>query len=226
MAAPGASDTVVVVTGGDPVDVAHRRGVPADAYVVAVDSGIEHAQAIDLEIDLAIGDFDSVRPDRLALAEARGAEVQRHPAVKDATDLELALDAAMARRPARIHVLGGHGGRLDHLLANALLLASPAYAKVAVTAQMGSARVTVVRVGAHLDGAPGDLVTLVPFHGGAEGVTTSGLLYPLADEPLHPGSTRGVSNELTHPRATVRVTAGVVVAIQPGDRGTHLQELL
>lgn len=224
MAAPGASDTVVVVTGGDPVDPAHLPVLPPGTPVIAADSGIEHAHALGLVVDLAIGDFDSVSPEALARATAEGARVERHPAAKDATDLELALDAALALGPARVHVLGGHGGRLDHLLANALLLAAPAYAAVEVTAQMGVARVTVVRRQVTLTGPLGDLVSLMALHGPATGVTTSGLLYPLAGDDLRPGSTRGVSNELVHEQATVTVGGGVLVAVQPGQIGTHHQE--
>jgi thiamine pyrophosphokinase len=217
---------VVIVSGGDAIDPAHVRALPVGARVIAVDSGIDHAQSLGLPIDLAIGDFDSVSADGLARAEAEGVAVERHPVAKDATDLELALDAALALRPGRIHVLGGHGGRLDHLLANALLLAAPAYAAVDVSAQMGPARVTVVRRAAELDGPIGGLVSLLPLHGPAEAVTTSGLLYPLDAEDLHAGSTRGISNELTRPSASVRLEGGVLAVIQPGPLGTHHQENL
>jgi thiamine pyrophosphokinase len=214
---------VVVVTGGDPVDPAHVRALPSDAWVIAADSGIDHALAVGLRVHHAIGDFDSVSPEGLATVQARGGRVERHPAAKDATDLELALGAALERVPARVHVLGGHGGRLDHQLANALLLASPAYASMAITAQMGLALLTVVRDEAVLSGQVGDLVTLVPPHGVARRVTTSGLRYPLRGEDLAPGSTRGVSNLLVAPAATVRLDAGVLLAIQsaPLDRETH-----
>jgi thiamine pyrophosphokinase len=221
MAAPSASDTIIVVTGGDPVDPAELGRIPEGALVIAADSGVELAQLLGSPIHLAIGDFDSVDPDALRRAEADGAIVERHPAAKDATDLELALDAALARAPSRIQVLGGHGGRLDHLLANVLLLASPACAGVEIVAHMGPTRVTVVRTSATLLGQPGDLVTLLAAHGVAQGVTTEGLLYPLTGDDLRPGSTRGVSNELVASHAVVHVERGVVLAVQPGQRGTH-----
>ncbi|HUS60678.1 MAG TPA: thiamine diphosphokinase, partial [Acidimicrobiales bacterium] len=191
MAAPGASEQVIVVTGGDAVDVARLADLPSGALVIAADSGIDHALALGLHVDVAIGDFDSVSPPALRLVAAAGARVERHPEAKDETDLELALDAAIARGARRIHVLGGHGGRLDHFLANALLLASPRYAAVEIVAWMGTALVTVVRDTAVLTGRPDDLVTLLAAHGPAAGVTTQGLRYALDDEVLLAGSTRG-----------------------------------
>jgi thiamine pyrophosphokinase len=215
MAAPSASDTIIVVTGGDPVDAAELGRIPEGALVIAADSGVELAQRLNLPIHLAIGDFDSVDPAALRAAEADGAAVERHPAAKDATDLELALDAAVARSASRVHVIGGHGGRLDHLLANALLLASPTYAGIELIAHMGPARITVVRTESTLLGQPGDVVTLLAAHGVARGVTTDGLLFPLAGEDLHPGSTRGVSNELVASHAVVHLDDGVLLAVQP-----------
>lgn len=221
MAGPGASETIVVITGGDPVTAAERARVPAGALVIAADSGIEHAQALGLRVDVAVGDFDSVGPDALRRAEAQGTALERHPAAKDATDLELALDAAVRRGAGRIVVLGGHGGRVDHLLANAALLTSPAYAGLEVVAHMGGATLTVVRRAATLQGAHGEIVSLLAVDGPAVGVTTQGLLYPLDHEDLLPGSTRGVSNELVADPAQVSVKRGVLLVVQPGHIGTH-----
>jgi thiamine pyrophosphokinase len=212
------STTVVVVTGGDPLDGVDLPALPHDAIVVAADSGVDRAEALGLRVDVAVGDFDSVTRGGLDRAERLGAKVERHPEAKDATDLELALEAALALEPQpdRLIVLGGHGGRLDHLLANALLLASDALRGVEVVAQMGHARVTVVRHRGELTGEVGDLVTLLPVGGPACGVATEGLRYPLRDEDLAPGTTRGVSNELVAPTAVVTLRAGVLLAVQPG----------
>jgi thiamine pyrophosphokinase len=220
--------TIVVVTGGDPVDPDDLVDVLPERtdglVVIAADSGIDRARRLGLPVTVAIGDFDSVDPAALAAVTDAGAVVERHPEAKDATDLELALDAALARGPERVVVIGGHGGRLDHFLANAMLLAARTYEGVEVVAQMGPARVTVVHRAAKLHGRRGDLVTLVPVHGTATGVRTDGLLYALADEDLAGGSTRGVSNELTGTTASVSVRDGTLLAVQPGEQGTHQQE--
>ena len=221
MAAPGAEGTIVVVAGGDPVLPPERAWVPDDAVVIAAGADLGRAHAHGLRADVAAGDFDSVSPRALARAEADGTRIERHPAAKDATDLELALDAAIARGPERIVVLGGHGGRVDHLLANASLLTADRYASVEVVAHMGGATLTVVRSTAEVRGVPGELVSLLALHRPAAGVTTDGLLYPLAGEDLLPGSTRGVSNELVASSARVSLTSGVLLVVQPGSIGTH-----
>lgn len=215
--------TVVAVAGGDPVPSHVAHVLPAGVDVIAADSGLTVALALGLTVDLVVGDLDSVEPRALARARAAGVEVERHPADKDRTDLALALDAAVARGADRIVVVGGHGGRLDHGLANALLLAAPAYADVDVVAHMGDATVHVVRSSATLSGTRGELVSLLPVHGPARGVTTHGLLYPLEDEDLPIGSSRGVSNEFAQPEVRVDVAAGVLLAVQPGALGTHLR---
>lgn len=209
----------IVVTGGDPVDPGVLDHLPGAALVIGVDSGIGHALGLGLQVDLAVGDFDSVDPATLATAEAAGARVQRHPRAKDATDLELGLTAALAAGATRIVVVGGHGGRLDHLLANTLLLAAAAFEGVAVEAHMGTAWLVVARPGAvtTVAGDVGEVVSLLPVGGAATGVVTTGLAYPLDGEALAAGSTRGASNELVSPNATVTLDGGSILVIKPGD---------
>lgn len=212
--------TAVVVAGGDPVDPATVPSVPDAALVVAADSGLALAFALGLGVDVLVGDLDSASALDVEQARQEGAEVEQHPTAKDATDLELALDAAVARGATRLVVLGGHAGRLDHLLGNLALLSSPSYAGVEVAAHVGPATVTVIRDEAVLRGAVGDLVTLLPQHGPVHGVVTEGLRYPLAAEVLEPGSTRGLSNVLSAPVARVCVASGVLLAVQPTSQET------
>jgi thiamine pyrophosphokinase len=185
--------------------------------VIAADGGLDNARTLGLVATTVIGDFDSVSPAALEAAAAEGGvRLVRHPEAKDATDLELALDAALELGPSRIHVLAGDGGRLDHLLAALLLLASGRYESVQVEATFGAARVQVVRGEQALEGEPGELVSLLALNGPAEGVTTEGLAFSLAAETLEPGSSRGVSNTFTGRGARVRVERGTLLAIRPG----------
>jgi thiamine pyrophosphokinase len=210
-------EIVVVVSGGEPPDPRAASVAPPGAPVVAADKGLEHALLLGLDVTLAVGDFDSASPEALAVAESAGVRVERHPEEKDATDLELALDAAAAMHPRRILVLAGEGGRLDHHLSTLLLLASDRYAPAEVDALVGATWVHVVRGGRTLEGAPGEIVSLLAVGGAAEGVTTEGLKYPLRGETLEAGSSRGISNVFAADSAHVALEEGVLLAIRPGD---------
>jgi thiamine pyrophosphokinase len=210
------NELVVVVAGGAPPDRVAAGEVPHGSPVVAADSGVDHALALGLDVTVAVGDFDSASRKALAAAERAGARVERYPAAKDTTDLELALDAALELHPERVLVLAGVGERLDHLLAAFLLLAGPRYAAVELDARIGPSLTHVVRGERTLRGARGELVSLVALHGPAEGVRTEGLRYPLHGETLEAGSSRGVSNELVAERARVTVERGILLAVRPG----------
>ncbi len=208
----------LVFAGGDRSPRSVLDGLAAADLVVAADSGLGHALALGVEVDLVVGDFDSVEPADLARAAAAGAVIERHPEAKDATDLELAIAAALTRGAEQVTVIGGNGGRLDHFLANALVLTSTAFASMRVQARIGDADLVVVRDEAELRGQVGDLCSLLPVGGVARGVRTAGLRFPLDVEDLHPGSTRGVSNELLEPVARVSLTDGVLLAVLPHAR--------
>ena len=212
---PTTPTSVAVVAGGDVFDVTGLAALPSFDLVIAADSGAALADKLGLRIDLAVGDFDSVTPDVLARLE-REAEVERYPTAKDKTDIELALDAAVRRGATSILVISGGGGRLDHGLANLLVLTAPAYAAIDVRAVVGDARLQVIRGRRRLHGRVGETVSLFAIGEPAEGITTTGLRYPLRGERLQPASTRGVSNVFADAVASVAVTAGVLLAIQPG----------
>ena len=213
------NELVVVVVAGDEAPRAEAAlSVPLDAPVIAADGGLDHARALGLSVALAVGDFDSASAEAVAAAEAEGTRVVRHPAEKDATDLELALGEALAFAPERVLVLAGSEGRLDHLLSLLLTLAAPRFAALELDAAVGDARAHVIRGERSVAGAPGELLTLLAVNGPAQGVRTEGLAYELRGETLEPGSSRGVSNVFTTGTARVTVEDGVLLAIRPGVR--------
>ena len=208
----------LVLAGGDPVAASLRFDLPAHGIVVAADSGLHLAETLGLTVDRIVGDLDSADLDLVEAAVARGAVIERHPAAKDATDLELAIDAAVREGAQRVVVVGGGGGRVDHFLANVLLITTREWAAVRIEMRFGGARAYVVhgqRPACEFEGLPGSLVTLLPAGGTARAVVTSGLEYPLAHEDLEPGTTRGVSNVMTGKDASVALAAGTLLVVQP-----------
>jgi thiamine pyrophosphokinase len=205
--------TVIVLAGG--LDRPAPVPLPAGAVVIAADSGAEQALGLGLRVDVVVGDLDSISAETLAAVEQTGGRVERHPVAKDATDLELALAAALALEPERILVLGGVVGRLDHLFGELLLLAADVYAGVEIDAQFGAATVHVVRGERVLTGEPGELISLFAVHGSATGVVTNGLVYPLCGETLAAGSSRGLSNVFAVSAVRVSVERGVLLVVRP-----------
>lgn len=211
-------EIAVVFTGGSPPGAGAVSGLPSDRFVVAADSGLHHAMALGIGVDVAVGDFDSVDGDALRAAQAAGTVVDRHAATKDQTDLELALDHAASSGAARLLVVGGRGGRLDHSLGNVATFCSSRYEGLSVEARSGSSRLFVVRKHVGFAGTVGEYVSLVPWGEAVEGVRTTGLKWELHGERLEVGSSRGVSNELTATIGEVEVRAGVLLVILPGER--------
>ena len=195
----------LIVTGGD---AAGLTG-PTEGFdvVIAADSGYDHAQALEVKVDLVVGDFDSVRSPTNHVA------TEMHPRDKEHSDLELALDAALVRGTTDLVILGGGGGRLDHLLVNAAVIAHHRFRSMKIRWETGQSAVHVVWDRASLHGRPGDHVTLLAVGGDATGVTTAGLQWPLRSARLPAATSRGLSNVLVEDHARVTVATGTVLAI-------------
>jgi thiamine pyrophosphokinase len=177
---------------------------------------VEACLALGLVPDIIVGDMDSVSTDVLVRAEALGAKVVRFPAHKDETDLELALLEA-ARLEARVvDIHGAVGGRIDHTMANMDLgfRFTRLGLDIRVCGDWGEALFLSGQVRCvELVGNPGDTVSLMPWTERASGVCTWGLEYPLNEEDLRRGYTRGVSNRMIGEAAGVSVRVGDLLVI-------------
>ena len=207
---------VVVVASAD-LDPSDGSWLDGADLVIAADGGAGSLDRIGRLPDLLVGDLDSVEP---ALAErlaAAGVVVERHPTDKDGSDTELAVEAAFGAGATEVVLLGAFGGsRIDHELANVLLLADPALAGRQVRAVRAATQVRALGGGGRIDlaGGLGATVTLLPVGGDAGGVTTEGLRWPLSDATLGFGRSRGLSNEVVSPPASVRIEHGTLLVIE------------
>jgi len=214
---------VVVVASGD-LDPRDATWLDGADLVIAADGGGRSLDLLHRRPDLLVGDLDSADAalvDRLAAA---GTRVERHPVDKDASDTELALEAALAAGATEIVLLGATGGdRLDHELANVLLLVDSALAGRDVRLVRGSASARVLRGGEliELAGGRGSGVSLLPIGGDATGVTTSGLRWALDDADLRMGRSRGLSNEVMAAPASVRLEHGTLLVFEAPERSTE-----
>ena len=206
----------VVVAGGDaaPEDAAHLEG--AD-LVIAADSGAAWLAARETRPMAVVGDMDSIDPAMLERLSAEGVAIERHPTDKDASDAELAVQRAVSEGADEVVIIGALGGdRLDHQLANLLLLADPSWGASRLRIVRGTTTVRALRGGGSLplDGEEGDLVTLLSVDGDAAGVETAGLRFPLDGEALSLGRSRGLSNRVERQPASVSLESGTLLVIE------------
>jgi thiamine pyrophosphokinase len=186
-----------------------------DDLLIAADGGGKHCEALGLQPHLLVGDMDSLDPAIATRFEAAGSQVLRYPIHKDYTDLELALLQALERGADDIIVLAALGRRWDQTLANLLLPAGQAFESASIRLVDGSQEIQLLRPGKWfaLHGQPGDTLSLVPLLGAACGISTQGLEYPLNDENLEFGSTRGVSNVLLESSARIYLRQGLLLCV-------------
>lgn len=184
--------------------------------VVAADAGAALAARLGLKPDILVGDFDSIEPELRARYDRQSVEVRvfQHD-TKQETDTELAVLAALEWQPRQIYIFGAMGGRLDHALANVMLLAHPALHATDARLIEENQELYIVRAGREniVSGNIGDRVTVIPVSGDAEGVRNAGFQYPLAGETLPMGYARGVSNVLTAREARIWLDKGELLVI-------------
>ncbi|MEO8251155.1 MAG: thiamine diphosphokinase [Chloroflexota bacterium] len=207
---------VIVVAGGDAAADDAAQLADAD-LVIAADSGAAWLQECGRSPDVLIGDLDSIDPVLLERLVAEGVTIERHPADKDASDAELAVGRAVEAGADEVVILGALGGkRVDHELANLLLLVDPAWRGRLIRIVRGETSVRALRGGEviGLEGAEGDLVTLLSVGGDAVGVRTDRLRFPLDGETLAPGRSRGLSNLIESPPASVSLERGTLLVIE------------
>jgi thiamine pyrophosphokinase len=220
-------DALILADGEAPDRVALDRAWPGwdskVGLVIAADGGARHAATLGLVLDAWVGDGDSLDADGMAALRASGVPMLVASQDKDESDTELAVREAIARGADGVVIVGGLGGnRIDHALANIGLLAMTELLDRAASLLDARSRITLVRAPA-ADGAPvlrtlpgrvGDLVSLLPLGEGVGGITTTGLTYPLSDEPLPAGPARGLSNVRASGDASVTVRSGLLLIVE------------
>ncbi len=186
------------------------------AVVIAADGGANWLASVGTTPDRLVGDLDSADPQVVRELSEAGVAIDRHPTDKDASDLELAVSAALAAGADDIVILGALGGDLDHLTANLLLLGSEQVAGRQVRLVHDRTTARLLRGPDRLEiAAPaGSRVSLFAVGEPAEGVTTQGLQWPLADARLEGGSSYGLANVVSEPPAVVEVRGGRLLVIE------------
>jgi thiamine pyrophosphokinase len=190
-----------------------KSHIRPDDWLIAADGGARNCKSLGLQPEIVIGDFDSLTKVEIEELRQSGSVLIEHPARKDFTDLELAIRYAVENQASEILILGGLGARWDQSLANLLMAAHRDLVHLPITLVDGRQEIHIVHSAGRLEisGTAGDIVSLIPLTTNALGITTQGLEYPLKNEDLFFGATRGISNELKYEKAQINMQQGTLL---------------
>lgn len=180
-------------------------------YVIAVDAGLKHLEAIDRKPDMALGDFDSLG------YIPTGMRTARFSSNKNKSDMELALERARNMRYEELFVYGALGGRLDHTLANLQVLAKFSEKGAYVNA-IGVDEAATFLTGPDTYEMPAQesgVISVFSLSEEAKGVFERGLAYELDDAVLSHRTSRGLSNEFIGEPVLIGVEEGTIAIIVP-----------
>jgi thiamine pyrophosphokinase len=200
-----------ILLGGGLVRTPRLDAQVAGVRVIAADSGIRHASALDVAPELWVGDFDSVPP----VLPAHYSDIPRKtfPSAKDQTDGELAIAEALGLGATSLVLCGAFGGqRADHEFLHLALAVQLAEAGIEVTLTSGVQEGFPLLPGAvEFDYEDGTLFSILGFSE-LVGLSVEGAKWPLDCVEVAFGSSLTISNE-TRGRLRISLEHGRAVLL-------------
>ena len=210
---------VIFANGELPDQEAARAFLQADDYLIAADGGANHLMKMGILPEIVIGDLDSIDENTLFELTTAEVKIEQYSEDKDETDIELALRYAVELHPSSILIVGALGGRLDQTLANLCILTHPTLAGIDIRLDDGVEEAfycwasTTNGGQVEVRGRSGDTISLIPWNGPVEGVSTEGLQWSLFGETLFSNQSRGISNMLLGASASIRIQSGLLLIV-------------
>jgi len=211
-----------IYVGGDRVSSRRIDPLPPPDLVIAADSGAKTARWAGVHVDVLVGDMDSIAPRTFNYFHRMSTDIAPYPPRKDATDLELAWERALGYNPEEIVIIGGGGGRLDHLIGNLGVITTPSAGDTLITWVLEQETAYVVRGSRSIPTRPGTTFSLLPIGGDAHGVTVREAEWPLSGHTLQAHSSQGISNLALEETLNVEVEKGTLLVVQVVDLNTRL----
>ena len=207
----------VVFTGGAAPNVPIQIEDRAACMIVAADSGLDTVVRHGVEPDAIVGDMDSLE-DRSLLDRFPDAYIERHDRAKDFTDTEIALNFLWNRAINAVTIVGGGGGRLDHLMGVLALFERQHRPQRWITDRD---EVRVVESAVEFDAEAGTVVSFFPLGEGPVRMNSEGLRWPLDPLVWHRGDV-GISNECMGGRCRVSMQNGRLLMVRALPSGVEL----
>lgn len=203
--------SAILVTGGKAPDtqlLMEARNCFPGALLFCADSGAEAVVKANLTPDAVLGDMDSISPETLAHLQALHVPKTVLPTDKNETDTHLALTALFDEGIQEVLVLGATGSRLDHELANLMLLISFGRQNKSVVFWDSHNRIRYVNAGIYEVPAVEASVSLVPVDVKGMRLSLQGFKFPLDNTTEPFGQSRLISNRWVEETGRITVHSG------------------
>ncbi len=208
----------IIFLHGDLADISRAKDyVEDDDLIICADGGVEYALKVSCMPDIVIGDLDSISKESESKLKRQKVEFIRYPKDKDESDGELAVDYAVKRGYKKIIIFGLLGRRVDHVISNLFLPLAFKDKDIDICYFDGNQEIFIIGESAEIKGKVGDRLSLIPVLGDVMGVATEGLKFPLKDETLRLGFSRGISNIFINRLVKVTFQKGCLLAIHSRD---------
>lgn len=192
-----------------------------DVEWVGIDRGVFYLLNAGIKPAMAFGDFDSVSEEEMAEIEMEVEHLKKFKPEKDETDMELALNWAIAQNPDSIMIFGATGGRLDHLMANVQLLTKPLNQDIDIQTEIIDKNniLFIKKPGTYNVEKIADFkyISFLPVTPEILGMTLENFKYPLNDCHIPMGSTLCISNELIRGHGTFSFSEGILLVVRSRD---------
>lgn len=183
------------------------------ADYIGADKGALFLAEKGIRMKLAIGDFDSVTEEEINTIRAHADEFIRLNPIKDDSDSEAAILAAIERGYDEIWLAGATGGRMDHSFVN-IRLALKYPGKIWLCDDQNL--IYTLCKGKHII-TKGEYPYVSFFTEEGAVITLDGFKYPLNDRKLTQKDLYTVSNEIVSDTGTVFISDGTVLVMQCRD---------
>ncbi len=202
-------EKIAIISGGV---FSPLRGIEEADFIIACDKGLKYALDSKVQVDLFVGDRDS-----LDIAVPNGINTLDLPVEKDDTDMMAATRFAISLSPLQITFYCACGGRYDHFLGNlqAAAFAAKNVANVAIIDLNGD--FFIFSSGVHsFKKCDNRYFSVLSLSDKCEGVCISGAKYPLQNATIKNDFPIGISNEWLgddKSEITVSLKSGVLAVI-------------
>lgn len=177
--------------------------------IFCADGGLKYALSVGV-VPLEIwGDLDSVDKSLVEKAEKMGSRVIEFDSRKDFTDGELIISEMEKRGFEKIVVLGGLGGRTDHLLTNLNLLFK--FKNVVFLSE--KEKIFKVEKKMTIENEEGKTISFIPMSDTVEEITLTGFEYPLNKYTVKRGESICTSNIVRKSCAVIEFKEGKLLGI-------------